>query len=124
MWILAAEFVGETVVGSNKTNLDVQFVNFRRKPWKHQLDVHPFFIHVSDARFDIVIGSTRARKAVPHEFREMALFLLSRLCFAQNPQLLAPSRSFLEYVAMPIWRLKDFAGPANPKGNLETLPLG
>jgi hypothetical protein len=25
---------------------------------------------------------------------------------------------------MAIWRLKDFAGPADPKGNLETLPLG
>jgi hypothetical protein len=82
MWILTAKVVRKAVIRANKSNLNLNVVRSRRRSRKHELNIHSFFIHISNARFGIVIGAARCRKAATHKFRVMPLNLFPRTRFA------------------------------------------
>src|SRR5262245_54729713 len=123
MWILTAKVVSKVVIRANKSNLNLNVVRSRRRSRKHELNIYSFFIHISNARFGIVIGAARCRKARAHKFRVMPLNLFPRTRFAQNPQFLTPAGSFRKLIAVTIWRFQNLAGPAYTKWNLKILPL-
>ena len=82
MRILTAKVVRKAVTRANKSNLDLNVVRRRRRWRKHELDVDSFLIHVANARFEIVIGNARCRKAATHKFWVMPLNLIPRTRFA------------------------------------------
>ena len=82
MWILTAKVVRKAVIRANKSNLNLNVVLSRRRSGKHELNVYSFFIHISNARFEIVIGAARCRKAATHKFWVLPLNLFPRPRFA------------------------------------------
>src|SRR5215471_13780978 len=123
MWILTAKVVRKAMIRANKSNFNLNVVRSRRRSRKHELNIYSFFIHISNARFEIVIGAARCRKAATHKFRVMPLNLFPRTRFAQNPQFLTPAGSFRKLIAVTIWRFQNLAGPAYTKWNFTVLPF-
>ena len=82
MWILTAKVGRKAVIRANKSNLNLNVVRSRRNSRKHELNIYSFFIHISNARFDIVIGAARRWKPATHKFRGMSFNLLPRPRFA------------------------------------------
>ena len=82
MWIFTAKVVRKAVIRANKSNLNLNVVRSRRRSRKHELNIHSFFIHISNARFEIIIGAAGCRKAATHKFRVMPLNLFPRTRFA------------------------------------------
>src|SRR5262249_61914561 len=95
----------------------------RRGSRKHELNIYSFFIHISNARFEIVIGAARCRKAATHKVRVMPLNLFPRTRFAQNSQFLAPAGSFHKLIAVTIWRFPKISPPPPPKKKILNFPL-
>src|SRR6185436_12639159 len=110
--ISAAKIFGETMISLDKTDLNLDVVSRRRESRQHELDIDALFVHVANARFSVVIGTTGSGKAGAHKFREMPLAFRSRSRFAQDPQLLSPAGAGLEAVTVTIRRFENLAGPA------------
>src|SRR5262245_54718823 len=82
MWILTAKVVRKAVIRANESNLNLNIVRSRRRSRKHELNIYSFFIHISNARFEIVIGAAWCRKAATHKFWVMPPNLFPRTRFA------------------------------------------
>ena len=94
------------MLGINKLHFDLRIWMASTAAMHDEMNITPFFIHVTQPRRGVMIAAALGWKMNTHEGLKLALRILARSRLAQKARFrLAPTRAFAEAVAVVIWRL-------------------